>query len=322
MGVGRIAKAVGISPHTFVSRADERCVSSPESPSLLCLISSVPRDVAVSKPVDSKFYPRAFGALQSLPPFSPVLDRVLASLTGEELALSKIAALIEKDAVMAGRILQTVNSAIYARREPITGIPRALSILGLDKLRNMILAISVGRIWGSARTHSSFPMARFGMHSAAVATLSDLLAQRVRTEFPEGAYLAGLLHDVGHLLIAAGIPEMYDPSRGHEFEVLGFTHADLSAAALAFWKLPVPVQDAVANHHASMETAHVPVPLAEIVQAADGYVKSVGASIQPTTEAPEPDISAFEELGLDAEQISAMVAEFTVEYQQASVLFS
>jgi putative nucleotidyltransferase with HDIG domain len=270
----------------------------------------------------AKAHDRAFNALRSLPPFSPVLDRVLASLGGEDVELSQLASLIEKDVVLSGRILQLVNSASISRREPITAVPRALAVLGLDKLRNTILGISVGRIWGQARTPASFSMARFGAHSAAVAALSDLLAQRVRTHFPEGAFVAGLLHDIGHLLIATGLPEMYAEAQGQEEAVLGFTHQTIGAEALNFWKLPVPVQDAVAAHHAKPQAAHVPVPLGELVQAADCYVNSIGASIMPSCTAPEPDTSALEELGLNDSQIKELVDEFECEFQQTSAFFS
>ena len=115
-------------------------------------------------------------------------------------------------------------------------------------------------------------MARFNMHSSACAILSDLLAQRLNVEYAEGAFVAGLLHDVGRLLIAMALPRenalILDGGRGAqrwpkwrrpilsiiegcEQEVLGFTHAELSAEALKYWKLPEEIQIAVRDHHSS-----------------------------------------------------------------------
>src|ERR1700688_441518 len=153
---------------------------------------------------------RALGALNALPPFSPILSRVLASLAGADVSFAVLSDLIEKDTVLSGNILQLVNSSLYARRGTINSVSHALSILGMNKLRNAVLGMSVARMWSQMKMPASWSMARFNMHSAATATLSDLLAQQLPVTYPEGAFVAGLLHDVGRLLLAVGLPEKYD----------------------------------------------------------------------------------------------------------------
>ena len=86
------------------------------------------------------------------------------------------------------------------------------------------------------------------MHSAAAGVLSDLLAQKLPVGYPEGAFVAGLLHDVGRLVIALGLPVEHDAiaklvksgstQLEAEQEILSFTHPELSAAALKVWNLP------------------------------------------------------------------------------------
>ena len=76
----------------------------------------------------NKLSERAMGALGKLPPFSPILNKLLASLAGEDVSFAKLGDLIEKDTVVAGNILHLVNSALYARRATITSVRHALAL--------------------------------------------------------------------------------------------------------------------------------------------------------------------------------------------------
>src|SRR4029078_13375883 len=84
----------------------------------------------ISAPAD-KLSQRALSALGKLPPFSPILNKLLASLAGEDVSFAKVGELIEKDAVVAGNIMHLVNSALYARRATITSVRHALALLGM-----------------------------------------------------------------------------------------------------------------------------------------------------------------------------------------------
>ena len=150
----------------------------------------------------AKLSERAMGALGKLPPFSPILNKLLASLAGEDVSFSKLGDLIEKDTVVAGNIIHLVNSALYARRATITSVRHALALLGMDKVRNTLLGMSISRMWTQVKTPPAWSMARFNRHSAAVAILSDQIASRIpAVNYPEGAFVGGLLHDLGRLLM-------------------------------------------------------------------------------------------------------------------------
>ena len=176
------------------------------------------------------------GALGDLPPFPAILTRLIASLSGDDISFSKLGDLIEKDVIIAGNLLHLVNSALYARRGEINSVRHALSLLGIDKVRNATLGMSITRMWGKVGMPGGWSMARFNMHSSDMAILSDLLAQRVPVDYPEGAFVAGLLHDIGRMLIARALPaeqerilSMYASGVLYldcEREVLGWTHAE------------------------------------------------------------------------------------------------
>src|SRR5690348_13985394 len=150
---------------------------------------------------------KILGALDKLPPFSPVLTRLLATLANEDVSFGELAAIIETDAVLAGNLLRVVNSPLYGRIATINSVRHAVAILGSAKIRNLVLGLSVSRRWAGARVPGRWNPRQFNAHSLAVAVLSDLVALELPVRYPEGAFTAGLLHDVGKLLIALAMPE-------------------------------------------------------------------------------------------------------------------
>jgi HD-like signal output (HDOD) protein len=211
----------------------------------------------------------------------------MASLAQQDVSFAAISVLIEKDTVLAGNLLKIVNSALYARCGTITSVRHAVSMLGVNKLRNATLGMSVARMWNQIKTPPGWSMASFNLHSAGVAILSDLLAQKLPVDYAEEAFAAGLFHDLGWLLVVLGCPEEFkqasraiqqsDPaSAPGESEILGISHGELSAQALAIWNLPEPIQNAV-RYHAKPEedpaAGSAMVPLSRIVNMADQCVR-------------------------------------------------
>jgi HD-like signal output (HDOD) protein len=275
----------------------------------------------------SDFRNKALRALGQLPPFSPVLNRLLSSLAADDLPFSRLAALIEKDTVLAGSVLRIVNSALYGRQGTINSVTHAIAIMGLDKLRNVALSLSVSRIWKNVRAPRAFCVPRFNLHSVATGILADRLALIIPTSYPEGAFTAGLFHDLGKLLIAVAGESQYDkliaiPDSACalqielEREIFGCDHAELSSLALHAWNLPVAIRSAVAHHH-SPDDCRTGVDgqfqwtLAHLIEAADQAVNLLGISLRsvPTRD----EVTSFPLL--DALGLSARIPELLREFQ-------
>src|ERR1700722_3336726 len=137
-----------------------------------------------------------------LPPFSPVLTRLLATLADPDVSFGALGGIIETDAVLAGNLLRVVNSPLYGRIATINSVKHAVAMMGIVKIRNLVLGLSVSKRWASAKVPPMWNNREFNLHSLAVAGLADQLALRTTAPYPEGAFTAGLLHDVGKLLIA------------------------------------------------------------------------------------------------------------------------
>jgi HD-like signal output (HDOD) protein len=263
------------------------------------------------------------------------LNRLIASLAADDISFARIADLIEKDTVLAGNILQLVNSALYGLAGTVNSIRHAVSLLGINKLRNAALSMSVARMWNQVKTPAGWSTASFNQHSVGVGILSDLLAQRLPVVYAEGAFASGLFHDLGLMLIAIGLHDEYKQlsllcqksnkwEPDYETQVLGLTHAELSAEALEQWNLPREIQTAVRYHGAPEldPTAVKPgeLTLSRILHAADGYVKGTGVLVT-LFESPSGDPqAALEQLGL-GERLPSVLKEFDNEFSAIKSYF-
>jgi HD-like signal output (HDOD) protein len=266
---------------------------------------------------------RALTSLNRLPAFSPVLNKLIATTADENVSFSAIGDLIEKDAVLAGQLLRLVNSAVYTRHSQVNSVRHAVAMIGTRKLRNFALGISVSNLWHRVQAAPGWSHAGFNLHSVTTAMMTDLLAQYIPVEYAEGAFTSGLLHDMGKLLVAISLPDQFDilsrcggwePST--EAQVLGFTHAELSADVLERWRLPAPIRDAVRAHHTSPMNPERPV-LADLVALADSAVRLRKDPIEPQQESACCALAGW---GIDG-QIPRIEAEITVEMEAMRALF-
>jgi HD-like signal output (HDOD) protein len=274
---------------------------------------------------------QAVAALDRLPAFSPILNRLLATVAADEVSFAELGFLIENDTVLAGSVLRLVNSPLYGLQGAVNSVRHAVAILGVNKIRNVALSLSISRMWGRARTPEAWSGARFNLHSAATAIMADLIAQRARAPYPEGAFVAGLLHDTGKLLIAVSFPSEFaairticgETGRGElesEEEVLGVTHAELSSLALVRWALPPPIQSAVGRHHAPEQADEGRLHLAFLVQAADRLANELGHSIMERPECAKAAENPFDALGL-RDYSQRILDDFQVEFESVRALF-
>jgi HD-like signal output (HDOD) protein len=270
--------------------------------------------------------------LDELPPFSPILNRLLARLTKEDVLFAEISDLIEKDTALAGNVLRVVNSALYGLAGTVNSVRHALSILGLEKARNIVLAMSVVRLWRHEPAVPSWSRARFNLHSAATAVLADLLVQHLPAEYPEGAFTAGLFHDLGKFLIASALPLEFEAlrmvvgeARGNferrERELVGITHADLAAAALTHWNLPPLIARAVRFHHSPEQSEAGRLSLSRVVQGADETVNRLEITMLPSKPGDgSPPQEVLEELGLTG-RAARVIEEFDTELELIKTFF-
>lgn len=258
---------------------------------------------------------QALRLVQGLPPLSPMVRHLLTSVAApdDNVSLAEIAGLIEKDPVTAGKVLALANSAFYARSAPILSIRHAVTRLGLNAIRNLVVSVSISGLWNRIPTAAAWSTSRFNKHSIATAILAETIASALAPDRMEQAFLAGLFHDLGRLIIAVLLSKEEEAFRrlletehngleDAENELLGFSHAELSAAIVAAWKLPAAIETAVRFHENPFDdpdrALSQGVPLCDIVHVADCYADHQGHSISGEKAPEEYAARALNELGL------------------------
>jgi HD-like signal output (HDOD) protein len=254
-------------------------------------------------------------SLDKLPKLSPITMRLLSTLARRDCEVSQLAGLVEKDALLSAQLLRMANSATFSRLRRIENIPHAIAMVGLGTMRRLALGTSISNVFSQVKKAPSFSMVRFNLHSVATGTLVELISDEVPLDHPEGAFIAGLLHDVGKLMIAVGAPDLYEELlsivavRGTsmiecERELLEMDHTELSQLAITRWDLPEPIQWAARYHHDPDEARTVEHPrpgrlgLSPVVHKANAFTNHLGVSVLPafgtSQQAPALEFPGFE----------------------------
>ena len=271
---------------------------------------------------------RALKAAGSLPVVAGALQKSLGLYARhEDLSIAQLASSIEQDVVIAGTVLSIANSAMYGGRSAVSNTRQAIARIGMNKTRNVLLGLSVTRGLRTAKIQSPcWSLARFNAHSLASATLSDLIVRNVCSVDAEWAFLAGLLHDIGLLVIAAGLPEQFGEMMRkaggdatlieQELELLGFTHFELGAEVAFRWNCPVAVQNAARFcQHAAVDLEQ-PLALGTVVNSATVIADSQSLSNFSSTQNPEIVGDLLE--ALEIREPERFIAEFRSDYQDLS----
>lgn len=251
--------------------------------------------------------PRAMGvsALPSAPRVCAELTELLASGGA---GAADAAGIIKQDIAMAAKVLQLANSAYFGRRSPVSRVSDAVAFLGLDTLRAYVLHVAAFQESRILSPIPGFDLDELHRHCTRVARLAATLA--AETGAGDDAFTAGLLHDVGLLVMASQDPDglagvlalarkQGRPVHRIEREEHGVTHAEVGAHLLALWGLPDTVTEAVAGHQ-NGQRLKLPFDTVAAVHVANALVEEVEAQHLPSASPPsEIHLAYLAQAGLE-----------------------
>ena len=204
--------------------------------------------------------------LERVPSLPFLYFKIVSELQADEPSIARIAETITGDMGMATKVLQLVNSAFFALRQNVSSLTQAVSLLGLETIKALVLSAHIFSQF-DGRLLTNLDLRWLWEHSFVTAGFAKSIAQCEASDAltVENSFTAGLLHDTGTLVLASALPEQYNdmlhlafservPRTEAERQSFGCTHAEVDAYLFALWGLPSPIIEAVAWHHRPSES--------------------------------------------------------------------
>lgn len=220
--------------------------------------------------------------MDCLPSVPSVLSEIIEKLRNESCSVDDIADLIGKDIGMTAKLLKLVNSAFFGLRRQISSPSDAVSYLGIETIKSLVLAVNAFAPF-TGNQGSVISVETLWSHSMEVAAVAKRIAvsESISQKQCEEIFIAGMLHDVGKLVLSANLPAEYAkvleqtrhlglPLHSAEETAFGANHAEIGGYLLSLWGLPPAVVDAIQFHHQPLlcqEDARLPVMAVHVADA-------------------------------------------------------
>jgi putative nucleotidyltransferase with HDIG domain len=270
------------------------------------------------------------GELVSLP---DVFIRINQLVEDPDSKLEDMVSVISRDPSFTARLLRIANSAFYGFSFAVETVPRAVTLIGMSQIRNLALSTLVARSFAGL-PNELVSMSDFWRHSLYCALIARMLAREVGKVDPEALFTAGLLHDIGELIIFNRRPDEAkeallavldsgDTLQVHEAEqqILGFDHAEVGGELAREWNLPILLQECIAFHHNVGKAEFVRREVAT-VHIANVLGQMAEVDTLDIGDAPPIDPLAWELTGLSPEEtIEPAIRQAQEEIAEAEALF-
>lgn len=233
---------------------------------------------------------RLVDKIKTLPSLPALYRELTEELQSPDASIENTARIISKDMGMTAKILQLVNAPFYGMRTRITSPTKAVAFLGLDQIRPLVLSMQVFSQFRESQ-HPFFSLEVLWRHGLVTGAYARAIAkeEQVPQDLINATFTAGLLHDIGILILSTNFPGRYTDAlalmldRGiaeweAECEVFGASHGEVGGYLLGAWGLSDEVVEAVAFHHEPMRSVGQPFSPLAAVHIANALVEQEEAS--------------------------------------------
>lgn len=277
---------------------------------------------------------RWIGEVSGLASPPDVYIKVFDLMESPTAAAEDMGLIISQDPSLTARLLKIVNSPMYSFSSRIDTVSRAVAVVGLRELYSLVVAVSAVKSF-SAIPNDVVNMDTFWRHSIYCGIISRLLAKRCHVLHTERLFIAGLLHDIGSLVIYNRAPDIakriLEIAEGDEEKVfnaelqeLGFSHAGLGGELLKEWTLPESLQEAVAYHHqpACAKGGKLEAAIVHIANVLANQ-SELGAFSEVKVLSAEIDDAVWAATGLDSETFDReeIIGEAGIQFVESASLF-
>jgi putative nucleotidyltransferase with HDIG domain len=256
--------------------------------------------------------------LIEVPTLPIVIQKITAVIERQGASAEDIGRIIETDQALTAKVLRLANSAFYGFPGRIGSVSHAVVVLGVNVVKGLTLGASVFDMMVVAG------MDQLWRHSLGVGAAARVLANQIGLKNVEEVFTAGLLHDIGKVVLAVKAPELATrvdatirerdcTQAAAEQVVMGFTHTDIAGWLATAWHLPTVLKDPIAFHHDPGRAVGA-VAQTRVVHVADVLVKAMGCGESLDDQVPPLSPDAWQALNLDDQALAACLAKIAEEF--------
>lgn len=257
--------------------------------------------------------------INDLPTLPVVANNIIQITRNPKTSALEVGKAISQDPALTSKVLKSANSAFYGFPRKISTITHAIVILGFANIRNIVLTASIFDVLASKGGDGKFDREGFWQHSLACGITSKLLAKRLGIMNADEAFIWGLLHDLGKIVLDTYFNEDFTRVvclarekgiliRDAEQQLLGSDHAEVGAAVADKWNLP-PILIKVIRFHHNPPLANESMRMAAIVHLADVLCRAIGVGNGGDSKVPRIDEGAWKLLNPNRQVIKSLFLE-------------
>jgi putative nucleotidyltransferase with HDIG domain len=268
--------------------------------------------------------------ISSIPTLPTVIERITRLLQNPKTSAEEIGKAITTDQALASKVLKLVNSAFYGFPGKISTITHAIVILGFSTIKNVVLTASIfDAFHKKGNENSEFNLEQFWMHSISCGAAAQSIAKHLGSNDKEECFIAGLLHDLGKLILCQYLPEEFTKAIkltktnnslffDSEKTLFDVTHQEIGAYLTDRWNLPKNLQYAVRYHH-NPQPSRDHYMITSIVHCADIFVRALDYGSGGDQKIPQMAENVWKSLGLANVNLNTVFAAIEDEIQKATV---
>jgi putative nucleotidyltransferase with HDIG domain len=269
-----------------------------------------------------------FTTAKTLPHIAIKLTKLISD---ENSTMQDFEKMIKMDPTLVLRLLRGANSPYYGLRQKVNSISRAVVVIGINNLRNMIVTEGLKEIFKDKKSKNVFSRNRLWLHCAAVSICSQMIMERVFGLNGEDAFLCGILHDIGMIVEDQTAPDLFSivcntydenskPITDYEKEIVGTDHCEIGHLLAKEWQLPIEVQKGIQHHHKTLD--HVsPSSLTGVIQLSEYIVSQLDYTAIPGMKA-KLSLPLATHIRANVKEYKALVRELPNEMSKAKDLYA
>ncbi len=266
-------------------------------------------------------------------PASPAVVSAVMGLTSDlNSNITDITRVLSADQSLTAKVLKLSNSSYYGRSKEVGTLPEAIVILGFFTVRSLVIASSAHALY-SARGACASHANRLWHHSLFSGIAARQVALQIRRADAEELFIAGLLHDIGKLVLMQKLGEPYrdvidevERSAGEfctvERRLLGFDHCDVGLMLLEYWSFPNRLVKLVKLHHDTRFADPDLASIVHVVQAGNDLAKHLGIGFFDHGCEDPYHLKALQDLGLPSDQIDPLIESIRAQFESEAGIFA